>query len=97
MTVKDVKVIYISPTEGGVTKEGKEWTKITLVVEDDSREYGESTAITYMNDNVRALDGIKAGDRVNVSFSLHARSYTDRLNATHWNTEARGFGKVEKL
>lgn len=96
MKVTDVKVIAITE-DNGVTKDGGTWNSKTLVVEDDSREYGESTAITYMNDKANALMGIQVGDHVETSFALRARKYTDRNGKERYSTEARGYGEVKKM
>lgn len=96
MQLNNVRIKAVTALQQGVTASGNEWTKVDVIVEDDSREYGESVKVTFMNDRVRLVDGMKEGDRVNVSFSMSARTFTTKTGETIYQNDARGWA-VSKI
>ena len=89
------KITAISPLESGVTQDGREWQKMTIVVEGLNNTFEESYAITLMNDKARDF-AFREGDAVTVSFDCKARSFVDRNGQTRWSNELKGW-RVERV
>lgn len=90
MKFQNVLIKSISPLEQGVSQNGNQWQKMSVVVEDDSHEYGDSAQVVFINDRVRLLDGRKVGDHISMFARLQVHTYTDPQGREHVFNEVRG-------
>ena len=84
------KIIQINELQSGVSKAGKEWKKITFVVETHD-QYPKKGCFTMMNDRAENLIKYQhVGDEVKVSFDIDSREFNGR-----WYTDLSAW-RVEK-
>ena len=82
------KVQQILQTQSGTSKAGKEWSKQEFVIETDD-QYPKSVCFTLFGDKVSLLNGISAGEEVEVSFNVESREYNGRWfhNINAWKID----------
>lgn len=68
------KIIVALPAQGGVSKNGKEWSRQDYVIETQEK-YPKKIAFSVMNDNIMNF-GLTVGQEVNIHVDI---------NATEWN------------
>ena len=83
------KIEQILKPESGTSKAGKEWSKQEFVIETDD-QYPKKVCFTLFGDKVNLVDGLAAGQEVEVSFNVESREYNGR-----WYTDVRAW-KVER-
>lgn len=72
------KVYELTPTEKGVTKNGKAWYKRTLVIQTVD-DYPKNIAVTvFGEDKCKSVDNLKFGDLLTAKISLNSRKYANR-------------------
>ena len=85
------KILQINELQSGVSKAGKEWKKITFVVETHD-QYPKKGCFIMMNDRAENLIKYqKVGDEVKVSFDIDSREFNGR-----WYTDLSAW-RVEKV
>lgn len=84
------KVIQVMPTETGTSKNGKDWSKTTFVIETGDT-YPKKIAIDVLGDKVKLP---KVGDDVTISLNVESREYNGKwyTNVTAWKIEKMGSG-----
>ena len=82
------KVQQILKPESGVSRAGKEWTKQEFVIETEE-QYPKSVCFTLFGEKVSLVEGLAAGQEVEVSFNLESREYNGRWfhNINAWKIE----------
>ena len=82
------KVQQILQTQSGTSKAGKEWSKQEFVIETDE-QYPRNVCFTLFGDKVGLLNGISAGEEVEVSFNVESREYNGRWfhNINAWKID----------
>ena len=82
----DGKVIQVLPEESGVgAASGREWRKRNFVIETFG-DYPKKVCLSAWNDRVDAVNNMKMGDLLKISFSAESREYNER-----WYTDLRAF------
>lgn len=82
------KVQQILQTQSGTSKAGKEWSKQEFVIETDE-QYPKNVCFTLFGDKVSLLNGVSAGEEVEVSFNVESREYNGRWfhNINAWKID----------
>jgi hypothetical protein len=82
------KVHQVLKVQSGTSKAGKEWSKQEFVIETDE-QYPRNVCFTLFGDKVSLLNGINAGEEVEVSFNLESREYNGRWfhNINAWKID----------
>jgi len=82
------KVDQILKTESGVSRAGKEWKKQDFIIETDE-QYPKKVCFTLFGDKVDLLNGVSAGQDVEVSFNIESREYNGRwfTNVNAWKID----------
>lgn len=82
------KVQQILQTQSGTSKAGKEWSKQEFVIETDD-QYPKNVCFTLFGDKVSLLNGVSAGEEVEVSFNVESREYNGRWfhNINAWKID----------
>ena len=84
------KVLEIGKIETGVSKAGKEWSKIDFAIETEE-QYPKTICFTLFNDRCKMLDSIDTGDKVVVDFSVESRKWTDKNGEDKWFHNVNAF------
>lgn len=87
LTVKG-KVQQILKPESGVSRAGKEWNKQEFVIETEE-QYPRKVCFTLFGDKTSLIEGLSAGQEVEVSFNLESREYNGKWfhNINAWKIE----------
>jgi len=82
------KVEQILKAESGVSRAGKDWKKQEFVIETDE-QFPRKVCFTLFGDKVDLLNGLKAGQEVEVSFNLESREFNGRwfTNVNAWKID----------
>ena len=83
------KVEQILKAESGVSRAGNEWKKQEFVIETDE-QFPRKVCFTLFGDKVDLVNGLTAGQEVEVSFNLDSREYNGRwfTNVNAWKIDA---------
>lgn len=82
------KVQQILQPESGVSRAGKEWKKQEFVIETEE-QFPRKICFTLFNDKTSLIDGLSAGEEVDVSFNVESREYNGKWfhNINAWKIE----------
>ncbi len=82
------KIDQILKPESGTSRAGKEWNKQEFIIETDE-QYPRKVCFTLFGDKVNLIDGLAAGQDVEVSFNLESREYNGRWfhNINAWKID----------
>jgi hypothetical protein len=80
------KVIAITAMEKGMGANGKEWNKLTVVIEEQTGQYPKKQAIVFMNEKAKEADAIKLGAYLTVQINIESREYNGK-----WYTDVKGW------
>ncbi len=82
------KIDQILKPESGTSRAGKEWSKQEFVIETDE-QFPRKVCFTLFGDKVSLIDGLAAGQEVEVSFNLESREYNGRWfhNINAWKID----------
>lgn len=82
------RVNQILKPENGVSKAGKEWNKQEFVIETDE-QFPRKVCFTLFGDKTSLIEGLSAGEEVDVSFNLESREYNGRWfhNINAWKID----------
>ena len=85
------QIIAKSEVETGTSKAGKEWEKMTVVINDGAPEYSKDIAFQLFGKIVAMGKGLNIGDTVNVSYNIESREYNDKWysNINAWKIEVK--------
>lgn len=93
-TLKEKGVLtYKSEVKTGTSKKGNPYSVMTFVVSCDGRVQGyDKVAFKALNDKCIDVDKIKVGQRVEVEYSINARSYTNKTTGEEeWTNDVSIF------
>lgn len=72
------KVLEIMPLAQGTSgRTGDNWYNQELVLETEER-YPKQIAMTFKGANVKKLEGLEKGDKVEVTFDIESHKYNER-------------------
>jgi hypothetical protein len=77
----DVKgqVVAILPLESGITKAGKDWQKLTIVIEFNEGNYQKKLALSASKEElIKTLQNLKQGDSITASINLESREFNGK-------------------
>jgi len=82
------KIQQILKPESGVSRAGKEWKKQEFVIETEE-QFPRKVCFTLFNDKVSLVDGLSAGDEVEVAFNVESREFNGKWyhNINAWKIE----------
>jgi len=82
------KIQQILNPESGVSRAGKEWKKQEFVIETEE-QYPRKVCFTLFGDKLSLIDGLAAGQDVEVSFNIESREYNGKWfhNVNAWKIE----------
>lgn len=86
------KIFEIGLKESGVSKAGKEWSKIDFVIDTDE-QYSKKVCFTLFNDNCELIMDKSVGEMVDVTFNVESKNYNGRWFA---NVTAYGVASLEQ-
>lgn len=88
------KINQILNVASGISKAGKEWKKQEFVVETADDQFPKQVCFTLFNDKISLLEGLNAGEEVNVSFSVESREFNGRWyhNINAWRIDRLAAG-----
>ena len=83
------KINQILEVSTGVSKAGKEWKKREFVIETADDQFPKQVCFTLFNDKISLVEGLAAGEDVNVSFSVESREFNGRWyhNINAWRID----------
>ena len=84
------KIEQVLKAESGVSRAGKEWKKQEFVLETDE-QFPRKVCFTLFGDKVDLVNGLNAGQEVEVSFNVESREYNGR-----WFTNVNAW-KIDKV
>jgi hypothetical protein len=71
------KLITKLDVESGIGKNGKEWRKQSILVEQNT-DYNKEVVISFFGDKIKSIRDIEEGSDVNVSVNLSSREYNGK-------------------
>jgi hypothetical protein len=77
----DVKgtLVAILPLEQGITKAGKDWQKLTIVIEFSEGNYQKKLALSATKEElIKTLQNLKQGDSITASINLESREFNGK-------------------
>ena len=77
LTIKG-QLVRILDVESGTSKAGKQWKKQSFLINTGAQYNPEICFQLFGEDKIQMLDGIAAGDQIEVSFNLSSREYNGR-------------------
>ncbi len=82
------RVNQILKPETGVSKAGKEWSKQEFVIETEE-QFPRKVCFTLFGDKTSLMNGISAGEEVEVAFNLESREYNGKWfhNINAWKID----------
>jgi hypothetical protein len=73
------QVVVILPLESGITKAGKDWQKLTIVIEFSEGNYQKKLALSATKSElIQTLQNLKQGDSITASINLESREYNGK-------------------
>jgi hypothetical protein len=73
------QVVAILPLESGITKAGKDWQKLTIVIEFSEGNYQKKLALSATKEElIKALQNLNQGDSITASINLESREFNGK-------------------
>jgi len=73
------QVVVILPLEQGITKAGKDWQKLTIVIEFSEGNYQKKLALSATKEElIKTLQNLKQGDSITASINLESREFNGK-------------------
>jgi len=73
------QVVVILPLESGITKAGKDWQKLTIVIEFSEGNYQKKLALSATKEElIKTLQNLKQGDSITASINLESREFNGK-------------------
>jgi hypothetical protein len=73
------QVVAILPLESGITKAGKDWQKLTIVIEFNEGNYQKKLALSASKSElIQTLQNLKQGDSITASINLESREFNGK-------------------
>jgi hypothetical protein len=82
------KISEILKSESGVSRNGNSWKKQEFVI-DTQEQFPKKVCFTLFNDKASLIDGLSAGNDVEVSFNIESREFNGKWfhNINAWKIE----------
>jgi hypothetical protein len=72
-------LVAILPLESGITKAGKDWQKLTIVIEFNEGNYQKKLALSASKEElIQTLQNLKQGDSITASINLESREFNGK-------------------
>ena len=71
----------------GISQNGNRWQRMTLVLEVAVGQYSKKMAFQVMTGNIAAVMAFNNGDKVEVSWDVSSREYTNKDGVKSWFTQ----------
>jgi hypothetical protein len=72
-------LVAILPLESGITKAGKDWQKLTIVIEFSEGNYTKKLALSASKEElIQTLQNLKQGDSITASINLESREFNGK-------------------
>jgi hypothetical protein len=72
-------LVAILPLESGITKAGKDWQKLTIVIEFSEGNYQKKLALSASKEElIQTLQNLKQGDSITASINLESREFNGK-------------------
>lgn len=81
------KVFEKGPITEGVSQSGNRWQRMTLVLDIQVGQYSKKVAFQVMTGNIAAVQAFNTGDKVEVSWDVSSREYTNKDGVRSWFTQ----------
>jgi hypothetical protein len=90
LTIKG-KLLNILAVESGVSRSGNSWKKQEFVIETQD-QFPKKICFSLFNDKLSLLNGISAGEELEVSFDIESREFNNKWyhNINAWKIEKLG-------
>ena len=73
------QVVAILPLEQGITKAGKDWQKLTIIIEFSEGNYQKKLALSATKEElIKTLQNLKQGDLITASINLESREFNGK-------------------
>lgn len=82
------RVAEQGPISQGTSSNGNTWQRMTLVLDVQVGQYTKKMAFQVSTGNVPGVMAFKAGDKVEVSWDIVSREYTNKDGVRSWFTQA---------
>ena len=80
------KVFEQGPITEGTSQSGSRWQRMTLVLDIPLGNYSKKMAFQVMTGNVPAVMAFNEGDKVEVSWDVSSREWTNKEGVRSWFT-----------
>ena len=70
----------------GMSQNGNRWQRMTLVIDVQVGQYSKKQAFNVMTGNIAAVMAFNIGDRVEVSWDISSREWTNKEGVKSWFT-----------
>ena len=81
------KIYERSAIAEGVSQNGNRWQRMTVVLDIPIGQYSKKVAFQVMTGNIAAVMAFKDGDKVDVSWDVASREYTNKDGVRSWFTQ----------
>jgi len=72
-------LVAILPLEQGITKAGKDWQKLTIIIEFSEGNYQKKLALSATKEElIKTLQNLKKGDSITASINLESREFNGK-------------------
>jgi hypothetical protein len=72
-------LVAILPLESGITKAGKDWQKLTIIIEFNEGNYQKKLALSATKEElIKTLQNLKQGDSITASINLESREFNGK-------------------
>jgi hypothetical protein len=72
-------LVAILPLEQGITKAGKDWQKLTIIIEFNEGNYQKKLALSATKEElIKTLQNLKQGDSITASINLESREFNGK-------------------
>ena len=74
------------PITEGTSQNGNRWQRMTLVIDVQVGQYSKKQAFQVMTGNIAAVMAFNIGDKVEVSWDISSREWTNKDGVKSWFT-----------
>ena len=74
------------PITEGTSQNGNRWQRMTLVIDVHVGHYSKKQALNVMTGNIAAVMAFNIGDKVEVSWDISSREWTNKDGVKSWFT-----------
>ena len=74
------------PITEGMSQNGNRWQRMTLVIDVQVGQYSKKQAFNVMTGNIAAVMAFNIGDKVEVSWDISSREWTNKDGVKSWFT-----------